>query len=115
LKIAFDEHVPDGMYRVFDSLIAERRMRSLIGASGRGRRGGYTIVKSRDYNPTPGDSDYIKGSDAPWITKFANDGGRILISGNVEMVRVPQEVIAIQTAGVIAFYFETKWNNWNFF
>jgi hypothetical protein len=115
LKIAFDEHVPDGMCRVFDSLIAERKMRALVGARGRGRNGGYTIVKSRDYNPTPGDQDYIKGSDAPWITKFAHDGGGILISGNVEMMRVPQEVIAIQRAGIIAFYFESKWNGWNFF
>jgi PIN like domain len=115
LKIAFDEHIPDGMYRVFEALSAERKMRKLIGATGRGRQGGYTIVRSKDYNPSPDDDDYIQGSDAPWITKFSADKGEVIISGNVRMMEVPQEVIAIQNAGIISFYFESGWNRWNFF
>lgn len=90
-------------------------MRRLIGANGRGREGGYTTVRSREYNPAPGDTDYIHGSDAPWMTKFAADNGHVIISGNVDMMKVPQEVIAIQQTGLIAFYFESGWNGWNFF
>jgi hypothetical protein len=82
VKIAVDEHVPDGMYRVFASLATERQMRRLIGATGRGSDGGYTVVKSKQYNPALDDPDYLKGSDAPWITRFAEDGGKVIISGN---------------------------------
>lgn len=117
MKIAFDEHVPDGLVRVFESLTAERKMRRVIGANGRGQEGGYEIVTSRSFNALPGDDDYIKGkgSDAPWINKFAASGGTVIISGNVDMMSVPQEVIALQQAGMITFYFEGKWNLWNFF
>jgi hypothetical protein len=115
VKIAFDEHIPDGLVRVFDSLTAERKMRNLIGASGRGKEDGYTVVRSRDYNPSPGDVDYISKSDVPWLTRFVQDGGQFVISGNVRMMEVPQEVIALQQCGLIAFYFEAGWNRWDFF
>lgn len=115
MKIALDEHVPDGMVRVFESLATERKMRRLIGATGRGSDGGYTIVRSRQYNPQLHEPDYLRGSDAPWITRFAQDGGKVIVSGNVDMMAVPQEVLAMQRSGMIMFFFDAHWNHWNFF
>ena len=105
------------MCRVFDSLIGERKMRNLIGASGRGKQRGYTVARSREYTPSPLDPEYLtgRGSDAVWIRRFAQDGGTVIISGNVEMMKVPQEVMAIQATGMIAFYFQSAWNRWDFF
>lgn len=83
MKIAFDEHIPAGMVRVFESLVSERKLRRLIKAEGKGLKGGYEIVRSADYNPSPRDINFVQGSDVPWIQKFANDGGSVIISGDV--------------------------------
>ena len=44
-----------------------------------------SFVKARDYAPTKHDRDYVARSDVPWLERFAGDGGRAIISGNVEM------------------------------
>jgi hypothetical protein len=116
LKIAFDEHIPPGLVRMFKSLAEEKQIRRTVGATGGpGNPGGIEVVLSRDYNPAPEDEDYIHGSDAPWLQRFAGDGGKVIISGNTKMMVVPHELLAIQKLGLTAIFFEEAWNNWDFY
>jgi len=103
LKIAFDENVPAQMVRVFRSLGGERRFR------------GFEFVSAKDYAPKSSDPDYIKKSDVPWLERFAQDGGKVIISGNVRMMEVPLEMQALRQCGFLVFFFERKWNEWDFF
>lgn len=114
MKIAFDEHVPVGLVRVFETLAAERGMRRTVGATGRGSTGGLEVVSARTYAPDRLDSDFVAGSDVPWLERFATDGGTAIISGDSRMLEVPHEVLAIQRLGLIVICFERRWNNWNF-
>jgi hypothetical protein len=103
LKIAFDEHVPVQMLRVFKSLGLEKRFK------------GFEFAIAKDYAPKPTDPDYIRKSDVPWLERFAKDGGKIIISGNVRMMDNPLEMQALRELGFKVFFFEAKWNQWDFF
>ena len=107
MKIAFDENMPAAMVRTFQTLAAEKRFRHML-------KGG-KIVSAISYTPKLNDSDYVAKSDVPWMRRFRDDGGRALVSGNTRMPEVPQELLAIQQLGLVAFFFPHKWNNWNFF
>jgi PIN like domain len=107
LKIAFDEHIPPAVARVFLALAAERQLRRATG--------NFTIHSARDYAPKPTDLDYVKGSDVPWVTRFARDGVKVIISGDVNMRRLPHEKLALYQNNFIVFFFETQWNEWLFF
>lgn len=104
MKIAFDENVPPQMVRVFKTLGQEKRF----------HRSGVIFVGARDYTPTIGDPDYEKNSDVPWLTRFAGDGGKVVVSGNVKMLEQPHELEALRRHRYIVFLFERKWNGWNF-
>ena len=80
---------------------------------GQGRT--YRCQRADDYEPDPTDTDYIKRSDAPWLERFAKDGGDIIISGDTKMYEKPHEVVAIQRTGLVLVLFENKWNDWDFF
>lgn len=71
MKVAFDEHIPPAMAQAFERFAQERQFRKSLG--------GIIIVKARDYAPQVGDSDFVQGSDVPWIRRFAKDGGRFII------------------------------------
>lgn len=103
MKVAFDEHVPIGMVKVFQNLSEDRRFRlhKLI------------FVKARDYAPAKLDNDYVARSDVPWLQRFAGDGGRAIISGNVEMLENPFELAALQSLGLVTIMFEGKWSQWD--
>jgi hypothetical protein len=103
LKIAFDENVPVQMVRVFTALGQEKRFR------------GFEFVSARDYAPKYDDPDYIKKSDVPWLERFAQDGGKVVISGNTRMMEVPLEMQALRQLGFLVFFFENKWNGWDFY
>lgn len=103
MKIAFDEHVPVQMVRVFASLGAEKRFR------------GFEFVSAKDYAPKPTDPDYIRKSDVPWLERFHEAGGRIVVSGNVRMMEEPLEMQALRQLGFTVFFFERKWNRWDFY
>jgi hypothetical protein len=116
LKIAFDEHVPAGLVRMFKSLADERRIRRTVGATGGpGHPGGIEVVLAKDYAPSPTDDDFVHGSDVPWMERFAADGGTAIISGNTKMLTVPRELLAIQRLGLTSVFFEENWNGWDFF
>ena len=103
MKIAFDEHVPVGMLRVFQGLSQDRRFRVHK----------LTFVTARDYAPTKQDRDYVARSDVPWLERFAKDGGRAIISGNVEMLDNPFEKQALHALGLVTIMFEGKWSQWD--
>jgi len=116
LKIALDKHVPAGMVRVFKALASERKMLWSVANTRRsGDRGELIVVSADDYEPDPTDTDYIKRSDAPWLERFAKDGGDIVISGDTKMYEKPHEIVAIQQTGLVLVLFENKWNEWDFF
>lgn len=108
MKIAFDENLPIAMVRVFQTFASERQLKNLV-------LGEFDVESAVDYTPKPGDSDYVKSSDVPWIKRFAAAGGRVIISGNTEMKNVQHERLALVQAGMVVFFFDGKWSQWKFF
>jgi hypothetical protein len=108
LKIAFDENVPLGMVRVFQALARERKLRRELGSA-------IEFVSAENYAPKPTDTDFIRDSDVPWLARFADDGGKIVISGDVRMLANPFERAALVQHGFVTIFFETSWSEWNFF
>lgn len=107
MKIAFDENIPSALVNVFRTLAKEKQFRNSLGA--------FEIGSAKDYTPNVEDSDYKRRDDSPWIKRFAAAGGKVIISGNTQMKRVPHERLALVQAGMIVIFFENQWNNWPFF
>jgi hypothetical protein len=107
LKIAFDENVPVAMVRVFQTFAKERQLRKLMG--------NFSIESAADYTPKLSDVDYARKNDVPWIKRFAGVGGKVIISGNTEMKNIPHERLALLQEGMVVIFFESRWNDWNFF
>ena len=107
MKIAFDENVPIVMVKVFQTFANERQLKRKTGT--------FEITSAVNFTPKPGESDYLKKNDVPWIKRFAAAGGKIIISGNTEMRYVPHERLALIQAGMLVFFFDGKWNQWDFF
>jgi PIN like domain len=107
LKIAFDENVPIAMVKVFQTFASERQLKRKIGA--------FEITSATQYTPKPADDDYLRKNDVPWIKRFAAAGGNVIISGDTEMRHVPHERLALIQAGMLVFFFDGKWSQWNFF
>lgn len=76
---------------------------------------GLTIRSARDYAPTKNDPDYIRKSDAPWIRRFAEDNGKVIISGDLNMMNRPLERTALVQEGMIVLFFGQPWHGWKFF
>jgi len=107
LKIAFDENVPIAMVKVFQTFANERQLKRKIGA--------LEITSATQFTPKPGDNDYLKKNDAPWIKRFATAGGKVIISGDTRIRYVPHERLALIQAGMLVFFFDGKWSQWEFF
>lgn len=58
MKIAFDEHVPTVLVKVFETFATARGFKKIVG-------GTYEIKIAKDYAPKPGDADYIRKNDVP--------------------------------------------------
>jgi hypothetical protein len=107
VKLAFDENVPLGMVRAFQSLARERKLLREMG--------NFDVVCAQEYTPDPSGPDYIRKCDVPWLTRFAEDGGRVVVSGDCSMLEKPHELLALKQAGFIVVFFENRWSNWDFF
>ena len=107
MKVAFDENVPIAMVRVFEALASQNQIQALVRD--------LEVFSAKDFTPRPGDADYSPRNDAPWVRRFAASGGRVIISGNTRMQRVPHERLAMVHAGMVVLFFEAKWNNLRFF
>jgi hypothetical protein len=107
VKLAFDENVPLGMVRVFHSLAKERALRRIVG--------NFDIVCAQNYTPKRSDPDFKPKDDVPWLTRYASDGGRVVVSGDCGMLHKPHELLALKQHGFIVVFFENSWSSWDFF
>ena len=98
------------MAGVFLSLAEDRQLKKLLP--------GLVIKSARGYAPKRGDRDYKprgERSDVPWIRKFVQDGGQVIISGDRNMKREPHERLALVELGLITIFFDPQWSDWKFF
>lgn len=95
------------MVKVFQTFANERQLKRKIGA--------FEITSATQYTPKPGEDDHLKKNDVPWIKRFAAAGGKVIISGDTEMRYVPHERLALIQAGMLVFFFDGKWSQWDFF
>lgn len=107
MRVAFDEHVPSALVRVLQSFSEERKFKRLSG--------GYLIEQARDYAPSIDDEDYLKGSDVPWVKRYAAAGGQIIISGDTNMMSEPHERLALLEEKMIVCFFGSQWSEWKFY
>jgi hypothetical protein len=107
LKVAFDEHVPIALAKVFVTLAKERPIRRVSGD--------LIFEKAADYAPKIGEKDYIKKGDVPWLDRFSEAGGHAVISGDTKMRERVHERLALYQHGFVVIFFEAQWGTWNFF
>ena len=107
MKVAFDENMPRALVRVFQILSKERKFQNLSA--------GLDIRSAADYTPEEGQPDHSYRNDAPWISRFAADGGRVIISGDTAMKSRPHERLALVELGMVTIFFESQWSQWKFF
>jgi PIN domain-containing protein len=96
LKVALDEHIPPALIEALQSL-----------ARG-GEISGHILCSARDYSPGP-----RAPSDIPWIRRYMDDGGEILISGEVKMRSMPEYRAGISASGAKAYYLPRRFNQWD--
>lgn len=95
------------MARVFQTLANEGGFKKKVGQ--------FEFVLARAYAPSKADPDYKPKNDVPWLEKFAKDGGKYVLSGDVEMRFKPHECLALQSQGFVTIFFERSWAQWEFF
>lgn len=106
MKVVFDQNVPIGLVRVLQNFASEKQFKRISG--------NFVIKAAADYTPKPGDSDYKAKDDVPWLKRFADDGGKVVVSGDVMMKHRPHERLALIEHGFIVIFFETQWSGWKF-
>lgn len=106
MKVAFDQNVPIGLVKVLQNFASEKQFRKISG--------NFVIKAAADYTPKPGDDDYQPKNDVPWLKWFADDGGKVVISGDVRMKSRPHERLALIEHGFIVIFFEAQWSDWKF-
>lgn len=97
MKVAFDENIPVVMVRVFETLAREQLIP------------GVEVFSASAYRPRD-----EKGDDN-WVKRFAASGGQIVISGDVQMRSRLHERAALAQAGVVTYFFQAQWSNFNSF
>jgi hypothetical protein len=107
VKAAFDAHIPAALVRIFQSLQNERKFKIV--------NQGITVESALTYTPKIGDHDYARKSDSPWIRRFAKDGGKIILSGDMNMLKRPHERLALIEEKMIVVFFSGGWDNLRFF
>lgn len=106
MKVALDEHVPPAMAKILVELArTDKRFRTR----------GTVFESAADYAPKPKDPDYVRKSDVPWLKRFASAGGRVVITGDVDMRYKPHELQALIDLGLVVISFEKRWSTWNFY
>lgn len=94
MKVAFDEHIPFAIVCVFKTLGGEGFLR------------GYEFVSAKDYHAL----DDRKNDDRPWLQRFKDDGGRVVITGDRKMRSRLHERIALQRAGFTVMFLGRAWD-----
>lgn len=97
MKVAFDENIPLVMIRVFQTLAKQS---SILKCE---------IHTVKQYTSKP------KEGDIPWIVKFKDAGGQVIISGDTKIRSKLHEQKALSEAGFIGFFFTGTWSKKNGF
>ena len=97
MKVAFDAHIPPVMVDVCVTM-----------QSASPSKFGCEFCSALDYE-LPEDE-----GDVPWLTRFAKDGGTVVVSGDKAMRNKPHERQAFMDAGLIMFFFHRSWNHFDF-
>ena len=106
MKASFDQNVPIGVVKVLQAFANERQFSKISG--------NFIIKAAQDYTPKPGDDDFRLKDDVPWLKRFADDGGRVVISGDVRMRNKPHERLALVEHKFLVIFFENQWSDWKF-
>ena len=102
MKVVFDQNVPIAMVRVLQSFANENQFRRISG--------NFEIRAAAEYTPKLNDADYLPKNDVPWLKRFADDGGKVVISGDTNMKHRAHE----RLGGFIVIFFEPQWSKWKF-
>jgi hypothetical protein len=95
------------MVKVFQTFATDKQLLKLSA--------NLVIEKAQTYYPALHDPDYLRRNDAPWIRRFSKSGGTVIISGNTDMRARPHERKALVETGMVVIFFESSWNQWDFF
>jgi tryptophan synthase alpha subunit len=95
VKIAFDENIPIVMVRVFETLAREKIIPEI------------EVFSAAAYRPVE------ERGDENWVKRFASAGGKVVISGDVQMRSRLHERAALAQAGVVTYFFEGPWSRFN--
>lgn len=106
MKVVFDQNVPIGLVKVLQTFAQEKQFRKISGD--------FEIRAASDYTPKPGDHDHLPKNDVPWLKRFADDGGKVVISGDTRMKSRAHERLALIEHGFVVIFFEQQWSNWKF-
>jgi hypothetical protein len=106
LKVVFDQNVPIGVVKVLQAFANEKQFLRISG--------NFVIKSAQDYTPKPGEDDYRPKDDTPWLKRFADDGGKVVISGDVRMRYKPHERLALIEHQFLVVFFENQWSEWKF-
>lgn len=107
MKVAFDNHMPPVVAKLFIALATEGRFAKFSKH--------IELETANDYAPSASDRDYVKSSDVPWLDRFARAGGHAVISGDVKMRQRVHERLALYENGFVVIFFDQKWGQWDYF
>lgn len=93
MKFAFDENIPEVLARGFQIFLELTA---------------HDIEYAKLYSVRNVGDDY-------WMAAFANNGGEVIISGDLNIRQKPAELKALEQHELISFFMENRWSNANFF
>jgi hypothetical protein len=86
-KVALDANIPQRLVRMLESGFGAQ---------------GFEFIWEPDF--AAGDDD-----DDVWAAAFRRFGGRLVITGDKNMARRPHQILAFKESGLVGFFFERKW------
>lgn len=96
MKVAFDENIPVRIFELFEKLSDSPILPHTLKQAGHYRLSG-------------------ERGDESWILRFARDGGQVILSGDTKIRSRIHELSALSNAGMITYFFGSRWNNLEFF
>ena len=63
---------------------------------------GWELTHVRDHNQP-------RTADETWVPRFAQEGGKGLLSADRKMLARPHQILAIQASGLIGVFLDAKW------
>jgi predicted nuclease of predicted toxin-antitoxin system len=57
------------------------------------------------------ESGQAGASDVHWITRFARDGGHVVLTADTDFLKVPAQVLAVLQTGIRVVHLPNRWAN----